>query len=155
MKIFCRNNVYTCEMIFFNKLLLTFSINFAMQYFVFTSIMLNSLSDFTHNISKFYLSTIVGLVSMLLNIGMHKYTYNKLHTSLLAVVTLLLIVFVYLYRIQYAIDDNEYLKQLKENASGALLISKAMEFRTNTYEIAKISKNIVFNNQNRDFDKLL
>jgi hypothetical protein len=62
----------------------------------------------------------------------------------------LLVLFLYLYRIQYAVNDDEYLKQLKENDSAALLISKAMEAKTNTYEVAKITKNII-QNDSRSF----
>ena len=112
--------------------------------------LLNSLSDFTHNISKFYIASIVGLVMVMLDIIIHKIDYDTLNTPLFISVLSLLVLFLYLYRIQYAVNDNEYLKQLKENDSSALLISKAMEARTNTYEIAKITKNII-QNDSRDF----
>lgn len=135
---------------FYNKILFTFSVNFIIQYFVFTAMLLNSISDFTHNLSKFYIAMIVGLVMVMLDIVIHKVDYNTLNIPLFITISSLLILFLYLYRIQYAIDDNEYLKQLKENDSAALLISKAMEAKTNTYEVAKITKNII-QNDSRDF----
>lgn len=135
---------------FYKKILFTFSVNFIIQYFVFTAMLLNSISDFTHNLSKFYIAMIVGLVMVMLDIVIHKVDYNTLNIPLFITISSLLILFLYLYRIQYAIDDNEYLKQLKENDSAALLISKAMEAKTNTYEVAKITKNII-QNDSRDF----
>ena len=130
---------------FYKKLLFTFFINFFIQYFLFTSIILNSLSDFTHNLSKFYISMVVGLVMVLLDIVIHKIDYDTLNIPLFITISSLLFLFLFLYRIQYAVTDNEYLKQLKENDSASLLISKAMETKTNTYEIAKITKNIIQN----------
>ena len=130
---------------FYKKLLFTFFINFIIQYFLFTSIILNSLSDFTHNLSKFYISMVVGLVMVLLDIVIHKIDYDTLNIPLFITISSLLFLFLFLYRIQYAVTDNEYLKQLKENDSASLLISKAMETKTNTYEIAKITKNIIQN----------
>jgi len=130
---------------FYKKLLFTFFINFIIQYFIFTSIILNSLSDFTHNLSKFYISMVVGLVMVLLDIVIHKIDYDTLNIPLFITISSLLFLFLFLYRIQYAVTDNEYLKQLKENDSASLLISKAMETKTNTYEIAKITKNIIQN----------
>jgi len=135
---------------FYKKILFTFSINFIIQYFVFSAMLLNSLSDFTHNISKFYIASIVGLVMVMLDIIFHKIDYDTLNIPLFLSVLSLLVLFLYLYRIQYAVNDNEYLKQLKENDSAALLISKAMETKTNTYEVAKITKNII-QNDSRSF----
>jgi len=135
---------------FYKKILFTFFINFIIQYFVFSAMLLNSLSDFTHNVSKFYIATIVGLVMVMLDIVIHKIDYDTIDIPLFITILSLLVLFLYLYRIQYAVSDNEYLKQLKENDSAALLISKAMEARTNTYEIAKITKNII-QNDSRDF----
>ena len=135
---------------FYKKILFTFSINFIIQYFVFSSMLLNSLSDFTHNISKFYIASIVGLVMVMLEIIIHKIDYDTLNIPLFVSVLSLLVLFLYLYRIQYAVNDDEYLKQLKENDSAALLISKAMEAKNNTYEVAKITKNII-QNDSRSF----
>ena len=139
---------------FYKKILFTFFINFIIQYFVFTSIILNSLSDFTHNLSKFYISMIVGLVMVLLDIVIHKIDYDTLNIPLFITILSLLFLFLFLYRIQYAVTDNEYLKQLKENDSASLLISKAMETKTNTYEIAKITKNIIQNDSRSFIDNV-
>lgn len=135
---------------FYNKMLFTFSVNFVIQYFVFSAILLNSLNDFTHNISKFYMATIVGLVMVIMEMIIHKVDYGTFNMPLFISILLLLVLFLFLYRIQYAVNENEYLKQLKENDSAALLISKAMEAKTNTYEIAKLTKNIL-QNDSRDF----
>lgn len=139
---------------FYNKLLFTFFINFIIQYFVFSAMLLNSLSDFTHNVSKFYIATIVGLVMVILDIILHKIEYNTLNIPLFMSILFSLILFLYLYRIQYAVTENEYLKQLKENNSASLLISKAMEVKTNTYEIAKITKNIIQNDTSDFIDNV-
>jgi hypothetical protein len=116
--------------------------------------LLNSLSDFTHNISKFYIASIVGLVMVMLDIIIHKIDYDTLNVPLFISVLSLLVLFLYLYRIQYAVNDNEYLKQLKENDSAALLISKAMEAKTNTYDVAKLTKNIIQNDSRAFIDSI-
>ena len=137
---------------FFKKIVFTFIINFVIQYFIFSAILLHSIRDFTHNVSKFYIASIVGLVMVTIDIFMHKIKYNTLNFPLFLSVSSLLILFIYLYRIQYAVDDNDFLKQLKENNSASLLISKAIEAKTNTYDVAKITKNIIQNDSRHLFD---
>jgi len=118
---------YECiRMKLYLRLFFTFFINFIIQYFVFSSMILNSLSDFTHNISKLYIATIVGLVMVLVDIIIYKIEYSYFHIYIFISVTSLLVLFLHLYRIQYAVDYNDFLKQLKENDSAALLISKYM-----------------------------
>ena len=55
----------------------------------------------------------------------------------------LLGVFIYLYRTQKYITDKEYLKEMIEHHSMALLTSNKILEKTDNYNIAKLAKNIL------------
>jgi uncharacterized protein (DUF305 family) len=51
--------------------------------------------------------------------------------------------FVYLYRKQVAINDKQYLENMIEHHSMALLSSEEILKKTDDYNVAKIAKNII------------
>ena len=53
-----------------------------------------------------------------------------------------LVLFVYLYRKQFAIKDKQYLEEMIEHHSMALLTSEEILKKTDNYDIAKLAKNI-------------
>ena len=55
----------------------------------------------------------------------------------------LLAVFTYLYRKQIAINDKDYLEGMIEHHSMAIFTSDEILKKTDNYEIAKLSKNII------------
>jgi uncharacterized protein (DUF305 family) len=51
--------------------------------------------------------------------------------------------FIYLYRVQIAINDKQYLEGMIEHHSMALFTSEAILKKTDNYDIAKLAKNII------------
>ena len=112
--------------ILYKKLFFTFLSNFLIQYFIFTSLVLNSILDFTHNMSKLYISIIVGLVMVLFEIILLLYkNFNKLNITLFIATLVCFIFFTFLYRNQYGIDQLALTKYLKESNSAHRLIFAA------------------------------
>lgn len=112
----------------YHELIFTFASNFLIQYFIFSSIVLNSISDFTNNISKIYISTIVGLVMVSFELTLSllfKKNNNMRHYFLFLFLLCLLFTVIYLYRIQYAVDLQDFIKQRTESNSASLLLSEA------------------------------
>jgi len=108
-----------------------------------SAIMTNTLSNITNNYGKLYISVIMGLFMCLLEIWMHDSTYNVFNFKYYAFFGILLVLFVYFYRQQVAIKDKQYLEEMIEHHSMALLTSKKILEKTNNYYVAKLAKDII------------
>jgi hypothetical protein len=117
--------------------------SFIIQYFLMPPIMVNSIEDITNNIAKAYSATIMGLSMVILEIMMHDHQYDIISFNLYAILFALLVLFIYLYRKQIAVDDKQYLEGMIEHHSMALLTSEEILKKTNDYNIAKVAKNII------------
>lgn len=124
----------------YNELLFTFISNFFIQYFFFSTIILNSMSDFTNNISKIYISTIVGLVMIAFDMT-RLLLFNKNNNIQYYFIYLFILcslcLFIYLYRIQYAVDIQDFIKQRTESNSASLLISEALKRKKQAIKISE------------------
>jgi Ca2+/Na+ antiporter len=116
--------------------------SFGIQYFLMPPIMVNNTLFITNNLGKAYLSVIMGLSMVLLEVMMHDHHYSVLSLNFYAILTALLLLFIYLYRKQISIDDKQYLKGMIEHHSMALFTSEEILKKTDNYDIAKLAKNI-------------
>jgi hypothetical protein len=117
--------------------------SFIIQYFLMPPIMVNKYIYVTNNIGKAYLATIMAISMVILEVMMHDHQYHVLSVNLYAILFGLLAMFVYLYRIQAAINDKQYLEGMIEHHSMALLTSEEILKKTDNYDIAKLAKNII------------
>jgi len=117
--------------------------SFIIQYFLMPPIMVNKYIYVTNNIGKAYLATIMAISMVILEVMMHDHQYHVLSVNLYAILFGLLAMFVYLYRIQAAINDKHYLEGMIEHHSMALLTSEEILKKTDNYDIAKLAKNII------------
>jgi uncharacterized protein (DUF305 family) len=74
---------------------------------------------------------------------MHDHQYNLLSLNWYAILFTLLAMFTYLYRKQVAITDKQYLEGMIEHHSMALFMSDEILKKTDSYDIAKLAKNII------------
>ena len=105
--------------------------------------MVSKVSYITNNIGKAYLSTIMALSMVALEVMMHDQQYNVLSVNWYAVLFTLLAIFIYLYRKQIAINDKQYLEGMIEHHSMALLTSEEILKKTDDYGVTKLAKNII------------
>jgi len=126
-----------------HTLTIMFIFSFLIQYFAMPPLMVNSLSDITNNIGKAYLAIIMGLSMVLIEVGMHDMQYSVFSTMKYGIILALLGLFIYLYRNQVAIKDEEYVKGMIEHHSMALFMSEEILKKTDSYNIAKLAKNII------------
>jgi len=117
--------------------------SFLIQYFLMPPIMVNNRVEITNNLGKAYMSTIMGLFMVLLEVMMHDHQYHVLSLHLYGILIAGLILFVYLYRKQIAINDKQYLEEMIEHHSMALLTSEEILKKTDNYDVAKLAKNII------------
>ena len=126
-----------------HSMIVMFIGSFIIQYFLMPPIMVNNISYITNNIGKAYLSTIMGISMVILELMMRDHQYNVLSINLYALLFGLLAMFVYLYRKQILIDDKQYLEGMIEHHSMALFTSEEILKKTDNYNIAKLAKNII------------
>ena len=117
--------------------------SFLIHYFLMSPITTYNRSDITNNVSKVYMSTIMGLFMVFLEIMMHDNQYNVLSVTSYVILASLLGLFIYLYRKQVAVNDKQYLEEMIEHHSMALLTSNRILEKTSDYNVAKIAKNII------------
>ena len=117
--------------------------SFLIQYFLMPPIMVNNRAEITNNIGKAYLSVIMGLSMVLLEVLMHDHQYHVLSLNLYAILIAGLVLFIYLYRNQVAIKDKQYLEGMIEHHSMGILTSEEILKKTDNYDVAKIAKNII------------
>ena len=117
--------------------------SFIIQYYLMSPIMVSNRIYITNNIGKAYIATIMGLFMVLLEVMMHDHQYHVFSTNFYIILTALLALFVYLYRKQVAISDTQYLEGMIEHHSMALLTSEQILNKTDNYDVAKLAKNII------------
>ena len=117
--------------------------SFIIQYYLMSPIMVSNRIYITNNIGKAYIATIMGLFMVLLEVMMHDHQYHVFSTNFYIILAALLALFVYLYRKQVAISDTQYLEGMIEHHSMALLPSEEILKKTDNYDVAKLAKNII------------
>lgn len=126
-----------------HSILIMFIGNFIVQYLLMPPIMVDKITYITNNIGKAYLATIMGLFMVLIEVMMHDHHYHVLSLNLYTILFALLAMFIYLYRKQIGIDDKQYLKGMIEHHSMAVFMSDEILKKTDSYDIAKLAKNII------------
>jgi Ca2+/Na+ antiporter len=117
--------------------------SFFIHYFLMSSITVNKRIYITNNLGKVYMSVIMAGLMLFLEVMMHDHQYSVFSLNLYLLLASLVALFVYLYRYQIAIDDKQYLKGMIEHHSMALLTSEEILKKTNNYNVAKLAKNII------------
>ena len=120
--------------------------SFIIQFVVMSLIMTNVLNNITFSVGKFYISVIMAILMGLLEVGMHDYQMLHMrHFSFPYYLSLgfSLVVFIYLYRNQMYITDKDYLTEMIEHHSMALLTSDQILEKTQSDRVRKLAENIV------------
>ena len=126
-----------------HTMIMMFIGSFLIQYFVMSPIMSYKTENITNSLGKVYLSTLMGLFMILLEIAMHDHQYNVFSVKNYVFVGGLILVFIYLYRTQKYITDKQYLEEMIEHHSMALLTSNRILEKTNDYNVSKLAKTII------------
>ncbi len=117
--------------------------SFIIQMFVMSGIMTNSYKNITFSLGKFYMSVIMALLMGLLEVLMYDNHMNSLSVYYYLSLGFILVIFIYLYRNQIYINDKDYLNEMIEHHSMALLTSEEILQKTNSEKVKKIAENIV------------
>lgn len=126
-----------------HSIIIMFISSFIIQYFLLPPIVVNKMEYITNNIGKAYLATIMALLMLLVEVMMHDRRYNVLSVNWYGILFAVLAIFICLYRKQIAVDDKQYLEGIIENHSMAIFQSEEILKKTDSYDIAKLAKNII------------
>jgi len=113
------------------------------QMFVMSSIMTNTYKNITMSLGKFYISVIMALLMGLLEVIMHDNHMRVISIYYYLFFGFLLVIFVYLYRNQAYIEDKDYLNEMIEHHSMAILTSEEILQKTNSERVKKLAENII------------
>ena len=116
---------------------------FLIQYFFMSIIVADKFTNIRHSYSKAYLSVIMAVAMIVIEVMMHDHQYGVFSARSYLAMLIVLGIFIYFYRKQVAIKDKQYLEEMIEHHSMALLTSEKILEKTNNYNVAKIAKNII------------
>ena len=117
--------------------------SFIIQLFFMSSIMTNSYKNITFSVGKFYMATIMALLMGLLEVLMFDFHMKTLSLGYYLSLFFILVVFIYLYRNQVYIEDKDYLNEMIEHHSMALLTSEEILQKTKSERVKKLAENII------------
>lgn len=117
--------------------------SFFIQYIVMSLIMTNSPSNITFSVGKFYISVLMAILMGTVEVSMFDYHMKTLHITYYLSLFIGFAIFLYLYKSQTHIGDDEYLKEMIEHHSMALLTSEEILQKTKSERVKKLADNIV------------
>ena len=136
-------------MLYYKIMELTFSLwfmmicSFIIQLTVMSGIMTNSYKNITFSVGKFYMASIMALLMGLTEVLMFDIHMRTISIQYYLGLIFLLVVFVYLYRNQVYIEDKDYLEEMIEHHSMALLTSEEILQKTQSERVKKLAENII------------
>ena len=117
--------------------------SFIIQFIVMSCIMTNSYKNITFSVGKFYMSVIMALLMGLLEVFMFDIHMRIISLYYYLSLFFMLSIFIYLYRNQIYIEDKDYLKEMIEHHSMAILTSDEILQKTQSERIKKLAETIL------------
>ena len=118
-------------------------VSFVIQFYLMSYIMTNNTVNIKNSLSKLYISiamaSMMGLTEM--------FIMGDQNTLILLILLALLVGSVIMYRRQMYISEKEYLKEMIEHHSMALLTSKSIIEKTNDNQVKNLAQNIIKSQQ--------
>ena len=117
--------------------------SFIIQFIVMSCIMTNSYKNITFSVGKFYMSAIMALLMGLLEVLMFDIHMHIISLYYYLILFFILSIFIYLYRNQIYIEDKDYLQEMIEHHSMAILTSDEILQKTKSERIKKLAETIL------------
>ena len=116
---------------------------FIIQYVAMSYIMSNQVEHINNSVGKLYMCTLMGLFMVFLDIMMS----DKFNAQHVGIIVGLILLFIYLYKIQFGVDDKNYLREMIEHHSMALLTSKQILEKTKNPGVNNFAVKIIVNQE--------
>lgn len=117
--------------------------SFIIQYYIMSLIMTNKTENIKNSFGKLYLSGIMASLMGIIEVVMYDTSMNTTSWTYYSILVTILFCLVIMYRRQIYIDDKNYLNEMIEHHSMALLTSKEILKKTQNKTIHNLAQNIV------------
>ena len=117
--------------------------SFIIQLIFMSSIMTDSYKNITFSTGKFYMAVIMAVLMGLTEVLMFDIHMKTISGIYYLALFFVLVMFGYLYRNQVYIDDKDYLNEMIEHHSMALLTSEEILQKTHSERVKKLAENII------------
>lgn len=117
--------------------------SFIIQILVMSVIMTNSYKNITFSLGKFYMSVIMSLLMGLLEVLMYDIHMHMISLYYYLSLFFMLSIFIYLYRNQIYIEDKDYLEEMIEHHSMAILTSDGILQKPTSERVKKLAETII------------
>jgi uncharacterized protein YacL len=121
--------------------------SFIIQISVMSLIMTNAINNITFSVGKFYISVIMSILMGLLEVVMFDVHMRTISIPYYLALFFILAIFVYLYRNQMYIDDKDYMSEMIEHHSMAILTSEEILQKTHSERVKKLAENIIISQE--------
>jgi hypothetical protein len=121
--------------------------SFIVQYFFMSLLMTSETKYIKHSISKVYLSSIMACLMGIIEVLMYDSYMNTTSWKYYIILLTLLVLLIILYRKQIYVDEKNYLNEMIEHHSMALLTSKNILDKTSDNELITLANNIIKSQQ--------
>lgn len=125
---------------FVYMLIVTFVSSFLIQYYIISYVTANKLEDVTNNYGKVYKSLIMGISMVTVEVMSKDYYYGNLSVRWYIGLLVLNAIVIYMYKNQTAINDVQYLQEMIEQNSVAMLPTKQIIEKSNNFNVVKLAK---------------
>lgn len=126
-----------------NSLIIMILGSFIIHFFLMSILMTNNSLNIRASLGKFYMSCIMAFTMGILEVGMYDYHMGSISIFYYLFLVLIVAVFIYLYRYQVYIYDKEYLSEMIEHHSMALLTSEEILQKTHSERVKRLAENII------------
>ena len=128
---------------------------FILQYYVKSMIATNSFDNVHNSLGKAYISAIMAIIMSILEVIMYDFSHKMLTITYSYYIPLFtaLITFIWLYRTQIGVNDKQYLNEMIEHHSMALLTSEQILEKTKNPQVKNLANKII-NTQKREIQQM-
>ena len=117
--------------------------SFIIQYYIMSLIMTNDVTNIRNSLGKLYISTMMAFLMGIVEVMMHDFYFGVLSLQYYIPLFVILGTFYYLYKSQYKINDKEYLNEMIEHHSMALLTSHEILKKTTDDNMILLADSII------------
>jgi len=134
-------------------LIFMFIESFILQYFVMSYIMVDKFKNIENSTGKIYISLIMSNLMCIAELIMHD-VHNMIFSKYYYLFFVLFLIIVYLlYRFQFGVNDKNYIKEMIEHHSMAILTSGEILKKTKDPMVKSLAENIVIS-QNKEIENM-
>jgi len=117
--------------------------SFIIQYYIMSLIMTNDITNIRNSLGKLYISTIMAFLMGIVEVMMHDFYSGVLSLQYYIPLFFGLGTLYYFYKSQYKINDKEYLNEMIEHHSMALLTSDEILKKTKDDNMILLADSII------------